>query len=76
MLRVSANYSSSSLTIKKLTTIKIEAYMFPNYSEKQSPRSEKVKVSHVIPYSHVISGLIIGFINLSSMIAWIDLSEL
>lgn len=35
-----------------------------------------VKVAHVILYSDVISGLIAGFIELSSMIVWIDFVEL
>jgi len=51
--------------------------MFTKYSEKQAPRSDlMVKVAHVILYSDVISGLIAGFIELSSMIVWIDFVEL
>ena len=48
-----------------------------NCSQKQAPRSDsKVKVAHVILYFDAISGLIAGFIKLSSLTAWINLVEL
>ena len=50
-----------------------------NYSKKKYKASisdSKVKIAHVILYSDVISGLIAGFIKLSSLTVWINLAEL
>ena len=57
---------------------KAEACTFTTeLQSKQAPRSDsKVKVAHVILYSDVISGLIAGFIKLSSLTVWINLAEL
>ena len=58
------------------TTLK-PARLQLNYSFKKAPISDsKVKVAHVILYSGVISGLIAGFIKLSSLTVWINLAEL